>query len=301
MATQAYRIRGIFPAVVTPFDSEGRFVPAAFERLLERVFAAGVDGIYVNGHTGEGLLQPPGQRKEVAEVAVRCAPPGKLIIIHVGAHRTADAVELARHASSIGAHAIASLPPAGAYCFDEIRSYYEALAAASDVPLLVYHYPEIAPGISSLEQIERLLRIPNVAGLKFTDFDLYKLWLIKRRAGCVVLNGHDEVLAAGLLMGADGGVGSFYNLVPELFVELWRMAGEGRWQEAREIQSRINELVEITLRFPLIPAVKTILGWQGIDCGPVLAPRRNLTGTEVAALREALLNSSFAHLAAVKV
>lgn len=293
---QMSNLGGIFPAVVTPIGEDENFAPAVFERLIERLYAAGIDGLYVNGQTGEGLLQPLEQRKRVAEVAVRSAPKGKVTIIHVGAYRTADAVELARHAASVGADAIASLPPLGPFSFDEVLDYYKTLAKAADLPVLVYYFPAVSPAVRSLEQIEQLLAVPNVVGLKFTDYDLYKLSLLKRQHGCTVLNGHDEVLAAGLLMGADGGIGTFYNLVPELFVALFKLAREQRWAEARDVQKRINELVEIGLRFPLVPAVKTILSWQGLHCGPAIAPRRGLTEEETRSLWKALRASSFERL-----
>jgi len=290
------RFEGILPAVITPFDEHENFAPEVFERLLERLYGAGIDGLYVTGQTGEGLLQPVEQRKRVAESAVRCSPKGKTVIVHVGTYRTADALDLTRHAASIGAHAIASLPPLGAYSFAEIRAYYQALAAVSDLPVLVYYFPAICPAIQGTQQVLELLDIPNVIGLKFTDFDLYKLSQIKQR-GCVVFNGHDEMLIAGMLMGADGGIGSFYNLIPELLAEAFRLVRQNQWEKARQVQWRINELVEIGLRFPLVPAIKTILRWQGLDCGEALAPRRRLTDEENCRLRELLQNSSFEYLA----
>lgn len=292
--------QGILPAVVTPFDDDENFAPAAFERLLDRLYASGIDGLYVNGQTGEGLLQPVEQRKRVAEVALRSTPKGKSVIVHVGAYRTADALELARHASKNGAHAVASLPPLGPYSFAEVRAYYEALAAVSGLPVFVYYFPAICPAIQGAPQAMELLDIPNVIGLKFTDFDLYKLSLLKKK-GCIIFNGHDEVLIAGLLMGADGGIGSFYNLIPQLFVEAFGLVRRNRWDEARVVQARINEMVEIGLRFPLVPAIKTILRWQGLECGEALAPRRRMTDEENHRLRELLQGSSFEYLTAAAV
>jgi dihydrodipicolinate synthase/N-acetylneuraminate lyase len=89
----------------------------------------------------------------------------------------------------------------------------------------------------------------------------------------------------------------FYNLVPELFVEVHTLAKAGHWDEARAVQARINKLIGLTIRYPCFPAVKTILRWSGIDCGSCLEPRRALTGEEKRGLREALKASSFAHLA----
>lgn len=284
---------GILPAVVTPFDEGERFVPSAFERLLERLYGQGIHGIYVCGSTGEGLLQSVAQRKEVAEVAVRNSPKGKQVIVHVGAHNTADAVELTRHAARLGVHAVSSLPPAGSYSFSEIRAYYQAIAGASDLPVLVYYFPEICPTVGSTEEILQLCEIPNVVGLKFTDFDLYKMSIL-RRHGHVVFNGRDEVLVAGRLMGANGGIGSFYNLVPELFLQLYHLTDSGRWIEARAVQDRINELIEIGLRFPGVAAIKTMLAWSGINCGQCLKPKRALSPDEESQLRTLLSRSSFA-------
>ena len=289
-------IQGIMPALVTPFDENGVFAEAAFEKLLERVYSADIDGVYVCGSTGEGLLQPVEQRKRVAEAAIRLSPRGKQVIVHTGAYRTADAVELTRHAAQAGATAVSSLPPIGAYSFDEIRAYYAALSSAAGIPFLVYYFPAVAPAITSLAQILELCALPNVIGLKFTDHDLYRLSLV-RRSGAVAFSGYDEVLAAGLLMGASGGIGTFYNLAPELFVEIYQLARAGRYTEARAVQSRVNELIEIGLRYPCFPAIKTILRFLGIECGHCLEPRRALTQQEESGLREALSASSFPHLA----
>ena len=285
-------LKGIIPALVTPVNAAGEIAVKPLERLLERLYAAEVDGMYICGQTGEGLLQTVPMRELVTEVAIRSAPAGKINIVHVGAHRPDDAVHLAKHARSIGADAVSSLPPLGGYGFDEVRGYYERIAAAADLPVLVYYFPEVAPAIRTMEQIEELCAIPGVVGLKFTDFDLYRLSRLTLR-GRTVFNGRDEVLAAGMLMGACGGIGTFYNLLPEGFVDVYRRSLAGDWAGARKTQDRINDLIEITLRFPVFAAVKKMLAWSGIDCGNCMAPRRALTSGEEEALRSALQNAGF--------
>ena len=278
--------QGILPAVVTPLDADERFAERPYEALLARIYQAGSHGIYVCGQTGEGLLQTVEQRKRVAEVSMAVSPRDKQVIVHVGSHRTADAVELTRHANGLGVAAVSALPPFGPYPFSEIRAYYEAIAAAAEVPVLVYYFPEISPAIQKIEQILELLEIPNVAGLKFTDFDLYKMRILKQ-AGAVVYNGRDEILAAGMLMGADGGIGTFYNVMPELFVAVYDCAQRGDWDGARAAQDKIVAAIRTILRFPLFPAIKQILAWSGIDCGPCIRPRVALTAEQTAALRTA--------------
>ena len=292
-------LRGILPALVTPFDAAGQFNPAACEQLVDRLYRAGVHGLYVCGTTGEGMLQTVAERKRVTELVLGMTPKGqpenKQVIVHVGAACLNEAIELARHAARFGATAVSSLPPAGPYGFEDIRSYYQALAGATELPLLIYFMPAGGVSFTSIAQILELCAIPNVAGLKFTDHDMYKLSEVKQ-SGAVVFNGYDEVICAGLLMGADGGIGSFYNLVPGLFLKLYDEARSGQWGEARETQRRINELITLTLRFPLFGALKAIIGWSGIDCGTVRGPRRNLTDGESRELRHRLDEAGFAEI-----
>lgn len=294
--SQPSQFHGILPALITPLDPAGALLPGAMEKLLERVYTAGVDGVYVCGSTGEGLLLPVEQRKRALEVVVRNSPAGKQIVVHTGAHRTLDAIELTRHASKAGVTAISSLPPIGTYSYAEIRGYYQRLAAESDVPLLVYFFPAFSSAIGGIEEVLDLCTIPNVVGLKYTDHNLYRMSEIAR-ADKVIFSGYDEVLVAGLLMGACGGIGTFYNLVPELFVQLFQFARAGRWAEARAVQSRINELIKLTLQFPALSAVKTLLRWNGIECGECVEPRGAMTPDQAVLFRKALERSSFAELA----
>jgi N-acetylneuraminate lyase len=160
------------------------------------------------------------------------------------------------------------------------------------VPFLVYFFPALAPPIQTVEHLQELCEIPNVAGMKFTDYNLYRLERVKRFCR-VLYNGHDEVLAAGLLMGADGGIGTFYNLIPEMFLEVYRLAKANDGAGAMKVQTRINELIEIVLRFPALSAVKRMMTWSGVSCGDVVAPRRSMNSEEEARLIEALATSTF--------
>lgn len=284
-----HALTGILPALITPLDDGGRVNRPSLEALLARVFEAGVDGTYVCGTTGEGLLLPVAMRTEIVDVVVANTPQNRAVVVHVGASAFEDARALARHAARAGASAISSLPPSGpGFGFAEAKRYYQALAAATGLPLVVYYFPEVYPSIRGLDQLDDLCAIPNVAGVKFTDFDLSVL-AGAARPGRVVYNGRDEVLAAGLLMGAHGGIGSFYNLVPGRFVRIAALAREGRWAEARAEQDAVNRLITTMLRYPLFPAIKQVLTWSGIPCGGSLLPRAALTADQQAALRAAIL------------
>jgi N-acetylneuraminate lyase len=284
-------IQGVMPALLTPFTAAEEVDVPVLEQLIGKLYESDISGLYVTGQTGEGMVQSEAMRRTVIETAIRCSPADKIVIAHVGAARMGEALSLARFAAGIGAHAVSSLPPQGGYSYDEMRTYYARLAAASSVPVLIYFYPEVAPGLQA-GQIVEMCSEPYVAGVKFTSFELNRIPEMIR-AGALVLNGRDEVFAAGLLMGAAGGIGSFYNVVPKLFCDVYRAAGRGSWDEARQIQDRIGELITIVLRFPMVPALKKMLEWSGIPCGVSIAPRRTLTELEETSLRMALEAAGF--------
>lgn len=286
---------GILPAVVTPMDEDGAFIPAAFERLIERLYSSGIDGIYVCGQTGEGLQQTREQRQKVTEAAVRLSPAGKQVIVHVGAMSTSETVSLAQHAERAGAQAVSALPPIGNYSFSEVKSYYTAIAGSTSLPLIIYYFPALGPAVKTVDQILELCRIPGVIGMKYTDPDLFRLSEV-RKSGATIFFGTDEMLLAGLIMGATGGIGSFYNVAPELFVKAFQLASSGQWEDARKVQSSINELIAIGLKFPVNPVVKSMLRLQGYDCGICAEPRRRLSSDEETLLRELLGASSFREL-----
>ena len=93
-----------------------------------------------------------------------------------------------------------------------------------------------------------------------------------------------------------GGIGTFYNLTPELFVRVYNCARQGDWDGARAAQDRVNDLIRLTLRFPCFAAVKRMLAWSGLDCGACLGPRRTLTPAEEERLRQDLDKAGFEFL-----
>ena len=184
---------------------------------------------------------------------------------------------------------------AAPFGFADVLRYYQALAAASDLPVLVYYFPELSPSIATLDQIETLCGLTNVCGVKFTDFDLYRMSMIVR-PGRSIFNGRDEALAAGLLMGATGGIGSFYNLAPELFVRIYSSACAAQWEDVRAAQQRVNSLIRVVLQFPLFPAIKQMLAWSGLDCGACPPPRARLDPGQQTRLRAGLVSAGFSDL-----
>jgi len=262
-------LNGLYPAFLTPLDAKRNIVPSVAEDLLAHLMSTGVDGTYIAGSTGEGLRLSVEQRKLLTETVSRALPKGKKLIVHVGASDVKDAIALAEHAAKSGAHAISSLPPAGNY--SHVRAFYDDLAKNSALPLILYYFPKVAPdAFHDSQELIDVCDLPNVVGVKFTDFNLYLLQKLVKH-GKLVFNGYDEVLAAGLLMGAQGGIGSTYNVMPQVYLQTYRAAQAGDWETARKWQSRSNAVLDILLRYPFFPALRAVMAHRGFDCGPLMS------------------------------
>lgn len=289
------RFTGIMPAMITPFDENGALKADAARRVMRRSLDRGVNGFYVNGATGEGLFLPESTRREMAEVAVETAKGRGVIINHVGAVDALSAIRLARHAAEIGCDAISSLVPnyVASYTDDQVLDYYKRLSDASGLPVLVY-----CTGLLTgdpYEFMKKAMRVDGVIGLKYTMFNYYNMHRIAELNGgdINVINGPDEMLICGLTMGADGGIGSTYNLMPEWFAELYRLFRAGEFDAARETQFRINRVIEVLLRYGCIASIKEVLTAMGYDAGCVAYPGKRFSGEERASLLRDMKNAGY--------
>jgi len=157
--------------------------------------------------------------------------------------------------------------------------------------VVAYYIPGLTGQQQSIDNLARLLAIPNVAGFKFTEPNLFTLEQLIRRAGPdqILYNGLDELLALGMQRGAHGGIGTTYNVMPELIVRIYRLGQAGRWSEAVALQKQANAIIEPMLRFQMLAATKQILYWQGlIDHTTCALPRASLGEAQQRDLRERL-------------
>ncbi len=265
-----HALAGLYPAFLTPLDAQHRLNEPVAVAMLQALMGTGMDGVYVGGSTGEGLRLPVGVRERLAQVVHDALPEGKRLIVHVGAGEQSDAMRLAEHAAQTGAHAISSLPPAKGTP-GEIFRFYQALAEHSALPLILYYFPKVAPhAFTDPQQLLDVCDLPNVIGVKFTDFNTHLMQRLVKR-GKLVFSGYDEALAAGLLMGAQGGIGSTYSAMPEAYLRLYRDALDGRWQAVREQQWQINEVIDELIAHPFFPALRAVVAAKGLDCGPLMS------------------------------
>lgn len=286
---------GIYPALVTPLTATGAPDAEALDRLTAFHVAAGVDGVYIGGTTGEGLLLDVASRRDLARLVVAGARRRLKTIVHVAACATDDAVALARAAEEAGADAVSAVPPVFYKVgFEGVCEYYRRIGSATRLPLFIYYIPALSGLAFSLQEMGRLFELPNVRGVKFSDSNLYLLHGLREHyPEAIVFSGNDELLLPALTMGAHGAIGLTLNFMPRLYVALYRAYRAGNWTEAQRLQFQANRVIEVVLRHGQIAATKAIMRMLGVDCGLTRAPIPPIEGAAADRLRQDLAAVGF--------
>jgi N-acetylneuraminate lyase len=288
----------ILPALVTPLTASGDLDVRSSERLIDHLYQKGIGGLYLTGSTGEGIYLSREIRQRLVEVAIGMSRGRGKVIVHVGAIQPSLARELADHAARAGADAISSIPPfAGGYSWAEVQAFYADLAAKSRLPVVAYYIPGLTGQPRTVDELSSLLTVPNIAGYKFTEFNLYLMQRLLLRFNCdqIMYNGPDEMLALGLQFGAHGGIGTTYNVMPELILQVAKLCQQGKFSDAVAAQKRANDIIEPLIAAHGVASTKQILYWQGlIDHTTCAHPRAGLTDQQQSDLRRRLANTAIA-------
>lgn len=281
---------GILPALITPIDGNSRLLRDAAVAVMRKELEAPISGFYINGATGEGPILPERTRMEMAEVVVDTMKGRGSVINHIGAPDTQSAFALAKHAAQIRCDAISSVLPNFFFKYPETRilDYYRRISDISGLPIIVY-----AQGLMNQDPVtfmSHVMEVPGVIGVKYTNFDYYGMHRICELNGgdINVINGPDQMLICGLIMGADGGIGTTYNVMPEWFCELYDAFRNGDYETARQIQYRINHVITVLQRHNTIPAVKAYFRLLGIEAGNAAYPDTVLEKDEAETMRKEL-------------
>jgi len=272
--TMSFGPSGAMVALLTPLDADGRLDEHGLERLVERVVAAGIDGISPNGSTGEGARLGRQRRIAVATRVRKLAPDGMPVVSGVPLTTLDDGRAELDDLAELGATAALVAPPSYYPLPDEsVLRMYEALAGDAPLPLLLYNIPiftkvRLAPGV-----VARLATHPAIAGIKDSSRDMeYQQELIAATADAefAVLTGADSLLVASLAVGVAGSITAGANLVPELPVGIQRAFHAGDFRTATELQRRLARIVAACNAGEPPAGWKAALSVAGV-CGPDLA------------------------------
>lgn len=280
-------IKGVIPALVTTFDRDENFDEKRMRNLVEHLIGKGVDGLYLTGSTGEGFLMTPGERMKVVEVVVDQVNGRIPLIAHVGAIGTKISIDLAQQAASAGVDAISSVPPFyWKFGADDVFNYYKDITGSTDLPMIVYNIA--LAGLVGFEQVKRFSTIEGVAGVKYTATSHFEVMRMKEEIGkdFLVYSGCDEMAMSGLSFGADGLIGSFYNLMPELFIAINKAMAERDLKTAEEKQRIANIIIMHATQKNYVGIMKRALSWMGVDGGYCRRPFSNFGASEEAVLKD---------------
>ena len=276
------KFKGIFPALLTPFDGQDRVDTEVLGRLVDYNLQKGVDGFYVAGSTAEVFLLDAKERLAVME-AVSSRAGGKCTLIaHIGCISTKQAIEYAREAKEMGYDAISSVAPFYyKFSFEEIRRYYFDIVDAVDLPMLIYNFPAFSGVNLTTDNIREFLADDRFLGVKHTSSDFYALEQFK--AGFpdkIVYNGYDEMFLAGLSMGADGGIGSTFNFMAEKYMEIRRLFQENDMSAAQALQREVNTILRALVEVGVMQGEKAIMEGLGFPLGQARSPFAPLSGAQ---------------------
>ena len=236
--------KGVLPALVTPFR-DGAVDEKAFVALVERQIAGGVHGLVPVGTTGETSTLSHDEHRRVVELCVQTAGGRGPVVAGAGSNATDEAIELARHATAVGADATLIVTPYYNRPSQEgLYLHYAAIAEAVQIPILVYNVPGRTGSDISNETLARLAKLPNIVGVKDATGDLARA--SQQRLMCgdgwTMLSGDDPTALGYMAHGGHGCISVTANVAPEQVSSFFNDAMNGQWQGALYSQDRLIRL-----------------------------------------------------------
>lgn len=280
----AFTFHGLCPATHTPFHGDGRLNLDVVERQAAHLLARRIDRVFIGGTTGESASLTVAERLALGDRwAAVARATGIKVVVHVGAQCLADAAELAAQAQRNQASAVSMIAPSyfkPRTLDDLVASCAQVAAAAPGLPFYYYDIPAMT-GIAGFPVDDFLRaaapRIPNLAGVKYSNPDLGAYLLGKRLDGGKydLPWGIDEYFLAALTMGAQGGVGSTYNFVPGPLQRMMAAFPQGDLATCQLEQDRLMQVIRIVARRGYMGCAKALMTHLGVPVGPARLPNGN--------------------------
>ena len=288
------KYKGVIPAFYACYDKEGNISPEGVRSLTRYFIEKGVKGVYVNGSSGECIYQSVEDRKIVLENVMEEAKGKLTVIAHVACNNTKDSVELAKHAESLGVDAIAAIPPIY-FRLPEyaIAEYWNDMsAAAPNTDFIIYNIPQLAGVALTPGLFAEMRKNPRVIGVKNSSMPVQGIQMFKADAGedYIIFNGPDEQFVSGRVIGAEGGIGGTYGVMPELFLKMDEYIKRGEMAKAMEIQYAANDIIYTMVKahgnmYAVIKAILKIN--EGLELGGVRKPLAALVDSDMEIVEKA--------------
>lgn len=284
-------VKGIVPALITPFDEKGNVVTGELTRLVRKLIEAGAHGLFVVSNAGEFFALDDAEKQKILEAVMTEVNHRIPIYFGPGAISTREAIRLTKMAESAGVEAVSVISPFFLkFSEDELYEHYRAIAEATRLPVVLYSNPVLTGLKMSTPLVKRLAAIDNIVGVKDSSGDLAVTQsYIEIGGGFSVLAGRDGLILATLLHGGRGAISSLANVCPELVVAIYDNFLNRNIDAALEAQTKVAKLRELVGLGTFPSAVKYALQLQGFAVGEGRAPVQPLGMKERAIMKDFLV------------
>jgi dihydrodipicolinate synthase/N-acetylneuraminate lyase len=268
--------KGVYPALLTPFTETDQLDIPLFLKNLEAQVDAGVDGIVLGGSLGEASGLASEEKSELLRHSKDYLHGRIPIIINIAEQTTRAAIGVAEEAAAKGADGLMLLPPMRYAADDrETLEYFKAVAAATDLPIMIYNNPVDYKTLVTLDMFEALTSVPTIQAVKESTRDVSNVTRMINRFGerFKILCGVDPLALESLCLGADGWVAGLVDAFPRETVAIYRLVKAGRLAEALALYRWFLPLLELDIHPKLVQYIKLAASRTGIGSETVRAPR----------------------------
>lgn len=271
------KLKGLYAALLVSFDEHGQIKEEGLKQIAKNAIETEkLDGLYVNGSSGENFLISKEQKKQIFRVVKETVGDDVNLIAQIGSLDLNEAIELGKYATELGYDALSAVTPFYyPFSFEEIKQYYFDIIEATQNNMIIYAIPDLTGVNISIEQFGELFNHEKVVGVKYTAPNFFLLERIRKAfPNKLILSGFDEMLVQATISGVDGAIGSTYNVNGRRARQIFDLAREGKIAEAYQIQHDTNDIIETVLSMGIYPTLKEILKTRGIDGGLPKRPFR---------------------------
>jgi 4-hydroxy-2-oxoglutarate aldolase len=273
-------VRGIFPALTTPFQPDESVHVPALKENIQRYNQTGVAGYVVLGSTGESVMLSRDEADSIFVAVREAAAADKLLIAGTGAESTAETIVRTKRAAQLGYPVALVKTPyyyKPVYRADTYIQHYRAVADASPIPILLYSVPQFTGVTLETPEILKLAEHPNIIGIKDSSGHIQRVGetVAGTRRDFRVLTGSSAVVYPALVLGVQGAVLALASALPEQCAELFELAQKGEHEKARQLQLLLTAASRSIVSESGIPGVKYAMdlrGYHGGICRRPLLP-----------------------------
>ena len=292
MAHKNTQLTGILVACPTPFKADFSLDVPAIKTHVDRMIAAGIHGLVPTGSTGEFMHLTDAEYETVITEFVKASGGRVPVCPGIGSTSTARAVELAKHAQSVGADAIMLLPPYyDPPSFESLKIFLKTVADAITIPIMYYNIPGVTGVRLTADQFAEIGQIDGVNFMKDTSGDAPTLsnLLLTKADKIQAFNGWDTLTFVGMALGAKASVWGMAGFIPELSAQLWDVVAIKRdIVKGLELWKKIFPIAAFMESVEYIAAVKAAHEIIGHSAGPSRAPSQPLSADDKATLKSLL-------------